>query len=170
MDIRFERIGDLDYAVSNQGYVINLTTLRVLKPSLKKSGYLEVTLTDKEGEQNYYLIHRLVATYFCKHKEGADEVNHIDGNKLNNNASNLEWVTRNENLKHAYENGLRKDDVSAKAVVATNTETGEEIEFSSIYKAARFFGISQGNICMCCKGMRPYASGFFWRYKEETNE
>lgn len=170
MELEFRKIFDFNYAISNQGHIMNLSTLKILKPNLKKTGYLEAVLTDDEGNHRCALVHRLVASYFCDCKDGATEVNHIDGNKLNNIASNLEWVTRNENLKHAYKNGLRKDDVSAKSVIATNTVTGEEIEFSSIYKAARFFGISQGNICMCCKGMRPYANGFFWRYKEEDDE
>ena len=162
----FAKIKDFPYLICSEGYVVSTESGIVMRPNLKKSGYYEVSLSNSDGHKSF-LLHRLVAEYFIPKREGADEVNHKDGNKANNNASNLEWVTRNENLRHAYENGLREDDVSAKAVIATNIENGEEMEFSSIYKAARFFGISQGNICMCCKGMRPYASGFYWRYKEE---
>lgn len=166
MNRAYAKIKDCPYMVCNEGYVFSIATGHILTPSHKKSGYDEVTIHDDEGQLRYLLIHRVVADYFVSKRDGADEVNHKDGNKRNNNADNLEWVTRNENLKHAYELGLRCDDVSAKKVVATNVENGEEIEFSSIYKAARFFGISQGNICMCCKGLRPYANGFYWRYKE----
>jgi hypothetical protein len=160
------KIKGFPYFISSEGFVINAKKSNIIKPSLKKSGYYEVSLKNKEGRK-YFLIHRLVALYFVPQKEGANEVNHIDGNKLNNNASNLEWVTRNENLHHAYIKGLRKDDVSARAVIATNMESGEEAEFASIYKASRFFGVSQGNICSCCKGIRPSASGYYWRYKED---
>lgn len=54
------------------------------------------------------LVHRIVATYFCDNPEHKPEVNHIDGNKSNNKASNLEWVTRSENELHAYRTGLAK--------------------------------------------------------------
>lgn len=75
-----------------------------------------------------------------------------------------------KNLKHAFENGLREDDVSPKEIIAKNAETGEVIKFPSIYKAARFLGISQGNICMCCKGIRPMASGYLFEYADRGGE
>ena len=155
------------YLACSDGFVINAKNGKRLEGSVKKTGYREVTLTDALGKQKSVLLHRIIALCFCDKPDGADEVNHIDGNKDNNSACNLEWVTRNENLKHAFNSGLRTDDVSARKVIATNIENGEEVEFPSIYKAARFFGISQGNICLCCKGLRPYAGGFYWRYEEE---
>ena len=155
------------YLACSDGYIINAKTGKILVGEIKKTGYREVTMTDADGSPRYVLLHRIIASCFCKKSDKADEVNHIDGNKDNNAADNLEWVSHNENLKHAYENGLRENDVSAKKVIATNMENGEEIVFSSIYKAARFFGISQGNICLCCKGLRPYASGYYWRYANE---
>lgn len=155
------------YLACSDGFVINAQNGKQLTGSIKKTGYREIVMTDSSGKQKSVLLHRVIALCFCEKPDGSDEVNHIDGNKDNNSADNLEWVTRNENLKHAFNAGLRADDVSARRVIATNIETGEEIEFSSIYKAARFFNISQGNICMCCKGMRPYANGYFWRYANE---
>lgn len=98
---------------------------------------------------------------------GEYEVNHIDGDRQNERADNLEWVTHAQNLRHSYIIGNREYDVAPKAVTATNMKTGEQMTFPSIYKAARFFNISQGNICMCCKGLRPYANGYFLDYAEE---
>lgn len=161
------KIKGYPYIACSDGYVVNIKTGYILKPNLKKSGYQEIVLRDKKGQPHSMLIHRVIASCFCEKKKGADEVNHIDGDKTNNRADNLEWVTRNENLKHAFDNGLRADDVSARGVIATNMENGEEMDFPSIYKASRFFRISQGNICMCCKGLRPHAGGYFWRYKED---
>lgn len=53
-------------------------------------------------------VHRLVAMAFVKGMVSGKEVNHIDGNKRNNAASNLEWVTKSENQLHAYKIGLRR--------------------------------------------------------------
>lgn len=69
-------------------------------------GYPEVVLF-KEGEKKYQLIHRLVALTFVPNEENKPEVNHIDGNKINNNAENLEWCTSSENQQHAYRTGLQ---------------------------------------------------------------
>lgn len=163
---RYAKINNADYLVCDKGYIINTKTGHTQRGSKKKTGYYEVYYRDESGKEHYKSIHRLVALYFIPNPENKSEVNHIDGDKSNNKASNLEWIDRNGNLKHAYETGLRDQDVTARPVIATNINTGEETEFTSIYKAARFFGISQGNICMCCKGLRPYANGYYWRYKE----
>lgn len=166
-EIKYKPIAGYEcYLVASNGTVINARTGNVLTGNIGNTGYRKVLLS-----QNGYVrtanVHRLVATAFCHREDGCDEVNHIDGNKRNNAASNLEWVSREGNLRHAHETGLMPNDATPKEVIATNIETGEEINFPSIYKAARFFGISQGNICMCCKGQRPYANGFYWRYANE---
>lgn len=158
------------YVVCCDGYVINKRTKNILHGHGKKTGYREVTLKGDDGKKRDILLHRLIAAAFCEKRDGADEVNHINGDKADNRAVNLEWTTHAENLKHAYRTGLRADDVSPRAIIATNMETGEQIEFSSIYKAARFMNISKGNICMCCKGLRPYANGYYWEYSQEGDE
>ena len=155
------------YMVCSDGYVINTVTGDVIRGSVKRTGYVEVCLTDNDGDRRSLLLHRLVAKAFCNREGEGLEVNHKDGDKTNNSAENLEWVEHGENLRHAYETGLRADDVSPKAVIATNIETGEQIEFPSIYSASKALNISKGNICMCCQGNRPYAGGFYWEYKEE---
>lgn len=152
------------YLACSDGYVINTDTGHVLVGSLKKTGYVELLMVDADGNPHYRLLHRIIAKAFIENEENKPEVNHIDGNKCNNRADNLEWVTREENLRHAYEIGLMPNDTTPKAVIATSMDTGEQMKFPSIYKAARFFGISQGNICMCCKGIRPHANGYYWRY------
>lgn len=74
---------------------------RILKQNSSTSrysrSYLLVSINDKT-----YSVHRLVASAFCHRDEGKDYVNHIDGNKQNNKASNLEWCTCSENEKHSY--------------------------------------------------------------------
>lgn len=159
-------VGFPNYLVGNDGSVVNMNTGDRVFGSEKRTGYTEVCLLDGAHNRKYALVHRLVAVAFCHKENEDDEVNHKDGNKANNAASNLEWVTHADNLRHAYEMGLRKDDVSPRTVIATDIENGEEVVFESIYKAARFLGISQGNICMACKGERAHAGGYLWRYAE----
>ena len=87
-----------NYEVSNFGRVRNISTKHILKGRLSKSGYLQVSLKidDTNKFSNRY-IHRLVAIYWIDNNENKREVNHKDGNKLNNHLDNLEWVTSSEN-------------------------------------------------------------------------
>lgn len=108
------------YMVSNMGRVKALRRLlvcnrckriypeRLLKPHLNANkGYLQITLT-KNPKSWSTTVHRVVADAFVpKPREGL-QVNHKDGNKLNNNADNLEWVTPKDNIRHAWRNGLFK--------------------------------------------------------------
>jgi len=77
---------------------------RILKPALDSSGYLRVALS-KDRKLTTLKIHRIVAEHFYT-IEVNKEVNHIDGDKTNNSVENLEWVTRSENVKHAFDIGL----------------------------------------------------------------
>lgn len=78
---------------------------RFLSTPDRGSGYLCVRL-QKNGKGVTFSIHRLVASLFVERAKGKDCVNHIDGDKKNNNASNLEWCTQKENVSHAQETGL----------------------------------------------------------------
>ncbi len=107
------------YQVSNLGRVRSKTvsgidakkrpTLKVglvLTPYINKNNrYLYVTLS-QDGMIKKFTIHRLVAACFCEMSHGGIQVNHIDGNKVNNMASNLEYVSASDNMKHAYRTGL----------------------------------------------------------------
>lgn len=100
------------YEVSNWGNVRRIPSYhcrgyKTLKPRKTRDGYYETSLS-KEHKPKFIRTHRLVAMVFCEKPEGKTEVNHIDGNKLNNRADNLEWVTPSENQKHAYRIGLQR--------------------------------------------------------------
>jgi len=99
-----------NYTISICGVVRNLKTLKVLRPRPKyKKGvltYYTVVLYDGQGNGKTKSIHRLVAQAFVVNPKNLPMVNHIDGNKLNNHVSNLEWCDGSHNTKHAVDLGL----------------------------------------------------------------
>ena len=92
----------IGYLVSNNGKIISEKG-KVLKPLDNGRGYLRINVKNKT-----YYIHRLVADAHIKNPLNKNCVNHIDGNKKNNNSMNLEWVTNSENVAHAINTGLIK--------------------------------------------------------------
>lgn len=90
-----------DYEITREGEVINLKWGRKVKPQPNGKGYLRVVIGKKRC-----FVHRLVAERYVPNPDGKDQINHKDGNKLNNNADNLEWVTNQENRDHAILNNL----------------------------------------------------------------
>lgn len=103
----------------------------------------------RNGGSNYLKhkdvpVHRIVATTFIPNTDPKKIfVNHKDGDKQNNNVSNLEWVTPSENSIHAYQTGLRPDN---KHVLAKDIDTGEILEFKTIWECGRHFKVNGGTI------------------------
>ena len=105
------------YEVSRDGRVRSIDRLvwngeqHCLRPGVElvqrvtHLGYIYIKLS-KNNRGRLTFAHRIVADAFVDRPEGTTEVNHIDGNKQNNDASNLEWTTRSGNIRHAYANGL----------------------------------------------------------------
>lgn len=151
-----------DYCISRTGKVLSPKG-RYLTPRTVKDGYLGVTLS-KNNIQKQFLIHRLVAKYFIPNPKNKSEVNHKDGNKQNNNDWNLEWNTRSENEKHAWETGLKTR--SNNRAIEQYSKNGEYIyEWSSITKASKDLDIHVSNIHRALSGDRKTAGKFIWKYK-----
>lgn len=93
------------YSISTSGRVLNILTRKFLSANRSKNPYLKVNLT-KDKQAKTFKVHRLVAETFLPNPENKPEVNHKDGDKLNNFLSNLEWNTKKENRDHATKNNL----------------------------------------------------------------
>ena len=121
--INFERWSDIKsyegmYLISDHGRVLSLSRkikrkcgdyiskTFELKQSMSTTGYYKVDLK-RNGIREIFKVHRLVATYFVANPYEYGQVNHIDGNPLNNHFSNLEWVTQQQNAQHAVMVGLK---------------------------------------------------------------
>jgi len=96
-----------NYFISSLGHAISYAhkEKNILKATIDKKGYLRLRLSHKNNKFSKR-IHRLVAEYFLCNSYNLPEVNHKDGDKLNNKLENLEWVTTLDNIRHAYKNGL----------------------------------------------------------------
>ena len=101
---------DSRYVANNKGEVFLIKSETPTKyiclqmsPFKTRDGYVEYVLTTPSGSKKHMLGHRITAGLYLKDVVGKDHVNHIDGDRANNDISNLEYVTRSENLKHSYE-------------------------------------------------------------------
>lgn len=155
------------YQVSSYGRVRNVKTKQILTGDTNNAGYRRVTLYSPVKKR--FFVHRLVALHFC---EGYSEnliVNHKDGNKLNNNADNLEWVTRSENDLHAYKNNLRKPHPCTfkKKVAAYDLTTLEIVKiYKNVQECCDDLQVARSNIYNCCNGKQKSCRGYGLKYLE----
>lgn len=131
-----------NYEISNKGTVRNCVTGLVRKLAIDRYGYNKVAITKSDGSVYYTTAHRLVAIAWIPNDDPSKtQVNHIDGNKLNNCVENLEWVTGKENINHCFQKYLN---TNTSHVKLTNLETGEILYFKSIKELGKYLNIIAG--------------------------
>ncbi|MCM3479256.1 NUMOD4 domain-containing protein [Caldibacillus thermoamylovorans] len=160
-----------DYEVSNLGRVRsyklgkNGGILKPRKTSEKKPYYFLYLLNDK-GKYQLVRVHRLVAFAFIPKPIGCNIVNHLNGNKLDNVVTNLEWTDHAGNNRHAYETGLRVGPTRKFRKVAKMLNGIILETYLSVAQASRDNNVSDTSIRRACNGISKTAG----RYKLEFVE
>lgn len=130
------------YQVSSLGRIWSVRKQRYMYLSKKPTGYLEVTLTAKNGKRKYERVHRLVALAFIDNPNNCPVVNHLNGIKDDNRVENLEWATVKDNTKHAYDNNLG----NFKGNLAEITEKAKQsnTNYYEVWKNGELVGVYRG--------------------------
>jgi len=148
---------DKRYHISSLGRFKNSSGTIMDNYKINDSGYLRVYIHNKT-----YALHRLVALAFIENIENKEQVNHIDGKKLNNSVENLEWVTNRENQIHKFKIGLGNN--YTRKIVQYDLEMNKIKEFNSIIAASRELDIGKTNISGVLVNHRKTAGGFIFKY------
>lgn len=142
---------------------------RILTPKTIQ-GYAYVPLSNN-GVCHRVRLHRLVASHFIRDGMPGEVVNHIDGNKLNNNCQNLEWCTPSENNLHALKNGLKAPKLGNRhhrftsTVIATNIKTGDSISLNGKQEIISM-GFDYSTVRNCVAGKRKAHKGYIFKSVE----
>ena len=174
-----------DYTIDNYGNVFSKRKNKYLKQSINKNGYCKVAL-QKDKYKKIYSVHRLVAQTFLENPNNLPQVNHIDGDKKNNNENNLEWCTAKHNMneavriglfdrckkiqrKNAIKNNLGKNHVYANEVTKKKIGQYDKNDnlikiYESISEASRQTGINIMSISCCANKKRKSGGGYLWHF------
>lgn len=164
-----------NYEISNLGNVRNnylwtgsmyIHKPHILKPHIDKKGYKTIHIKKK-----IFKVHRLVAKLFLSNYNELLQVNHIDGNKLNNNINNLEMCSCKENIEHAIINNLRNNRYNRHPRSSKINQYDKNFNllnsYSSIIEAVEKTNIASSSISQCCSLKRKTAGGYIWRYAQK---
>ena len=165
------QVSDLGRVKSLKRYKKNHTKLQLIEGKImsihkqygkKDNEYLSIVLYKNNIAKNKF-IHRLVAEAFLDNYDENLQVNHKDGNKLNNNVENLEMLTRNENVLHAY-NVLKRKHIE-NIVLQFDLQNNLINEYINVCEASRKTNICRTCISDCCNNKLKTAGGYIWKYK-----
>ena len=158
------------YKISKTGIVINTITNKEITQKLS-NGYKQVHLYNRVTKATKTAsVSRLLGITFIDDKPQDPKliVNHINGNKIDNIHSNLEWITQKENIQHAIENNLIKFHTTS--ILKYDVKGNFIRKYVSIKEAALEHGVTRHAIIRVLKHKNKTASGFVWKYEDEPDE
>ena len=158
--------GFSNYIATHDGEILFKDTMIPVRTRLDKDGYPMVTIRNDDRKEVTRFVHRLVAITFIPNPDNKPQVNHINGNKLDSRATNLEWVTNKENFLHAVSTGLNvgymNHDISKPIV---QLKDGIVVHRYSSINDVRHYGYDVSNVNKCLKGRSKTYKGYTWRYQ-----
>lgn len=155
------------YQISSYGRIRNVKTGNILTGDINNIGYKRVYLYAPVKKR--FFVHRLVAYHFCEGYQDNLVVNHKDGNKQNNKADNLEWVTRSQNDLHAYKLNLRQQHPCQfkHRIIACDVNSGDIIKiYNNVQECCDDLKVARSNIYNCCNGKQKTCRGYKLKYEE----
>jgi len=157
---------NINYSVSTHGKIKSNITNKLLNYGTNSKGYLQVNLYKQDDSKHKasYKLHRLIAETFIPNPLNLPQINHKDGNKLNNHYTNLEWCTNKYNANHAINNKLI---IRNKSIIVTNLDTNERYYFISIRACGRYLNINNGNIVRAIQCKNGIIDNFKFQTEEE---
>lgn len=156
------------YFISKEGTILSLmrpNAPRTLKPTINGNGYYMVGFFTAPTRINVN-IHRALMETFVPNPLNLPHINHIDGNKLNNSLTNLEWCTSQHNTQHAHALNLATSAHCEVAVHQYSLKGTYIASFTSIHEAARQLNISPSTICNAAQGKCATAGTYLWSYTQ----
>ena len=159
-----------NYEISSYGNIRNNTRngrlIRINYERLRKNNTRARPYLSVDGKSKGYYLHRIVADHFISNPDNLPEVNHKDGNFYNNRADNLEWISKNDNMRHAVKNNLIKR--FKRKIIVKNKINGEITHYDSLTECASSLGYSNSTISNTCSGKRV-DSLYSMNYMESPN-
>lgn len=157
------------YLIDSDGFILDTKyDNRPICMWVDNTGYLQCNLYFEDGTKKYYRVHSLIAKAFVPNPYNLPQVDHIDGNKLHCEASNLEWVTNAENTQRGYDNGAYHFPHLNSYPVKFYGKDGEYIStYKSVRALSKHTGFNRKTVSNILNGCKTNNYGYGFEYATE---
>lgn len=156
------------YLIDENGNVYDIKRDKSVCKWIDTVGYYQCNLRDDNNKKYYKRVHRLVAQSYIPNPNNFPQVNHKDGNKLNNNVENLEWTTNSQNVQHGYDNNLYKFKSRSHEIKVISKNDNSVKHYPSIRNMCEDLKINRKTVTMILKGEKDTNNyNYSFEYVEE---